>query len=102
MRRRRDPCRPVNIQPDVTILVPRRYLVQAHPDPDSNAARPVMTGKSALRRHAAADGIFRRLKYDEEAVPLSPHLVALAHGKGGTQQDAMSGQRLAIPVVKTA
>ena len=62
-----------------------------------------MTGKKSCAATQLAHGIFCGLKYDEEAVPLSPHLVALAHGKAARKQDAkMSGQRLAIPVVKTA
>ena len=84
VRRRRDPRRPVNIQPDVPILMPRRLpRVQAHPDPHHYLPRPVMGGKSALRRHAAADGIAGRLKHHKKAVPLGAHLPAAARRKRG-------------------
>ena len=86
MRGRRDPRRPVNIQTDVPVLVPGWLArVQAHPDPDRHAARPVVASKSALRRHAAADRIPGRGEHHEEAVPLGSHLLAAMSREGGAQ-----------------
>lgn len=59
--------------------------MQAHPDPDSDATGPVMAGKRALARHAAADRVTSRLEHHEETVALSSHLPAAASGEGGPQ-----------------
>ena len=50
----------------------RLTRMQAHPDPDSDATGPVMAGKRALGRHAAADRVTSRLEHDEETVASVP------------------------------
>ncbi len=99
VRSRRDPGGPVHVQPEVTVLVADRLTrVQAHPDPDPDAIRPVVGGKSALPGHAGADRVAGRLEYDEKAVTLGPQIPAAATVEGVAQQGALSRQRLPVTV----
>src|SRR6266700_5683480 len=61
-----------------------------------------MAGKCTLRRNAAADRFLGRLDHHEEAVPLGSHLMSAVSREGGAQNSALSRQRLAVLVAKTA
>jgi hypothetical protein len=86
MRGRRDPRRPVHVQPGIPVLVPARLpRVQTHPDPDHLPAWPVMAGEGPLSRQAAAHRISGRLEHHEKAVALSPQLMAAETAERGPQ-----------------
>ena len=91
VRGRRDPGCPVHVKPDIAVLVAGGLTgVQAHPDPDRGAARPVMAGQGALARDAAADGIPGRLEHHEETVALGAQFLAAGGQERGPQQRALS------------
>ena len=99
----RDPGCPVNIEPDVPILMPGGLAgVQAHPGPQADAAGPVVAGQVTLRGQATANRVGGGVEHDEEAVSLGAHLVAAELAKQGPLNRALGRQGFAVPVAKTA
>ena len=77
MGERRDPCRPVDAQPDEAL--PGLFGtagVEAHPDPDRRVVRPRLGGKRPLCRDGGFDGIGRLGERDEEGIALGALLDA--------------------------
>ncbi len=103
VRGRRDPGRPVHVQPHIRVLMPGRLPgMQAHPDPEADPAGPVVAGQVTLRRHAAADRVRGRVEHDEETVALGAHLMPAELAKQAAQNRALGRQRLPPLVAKTA
>ena len=91
VRDRRDPGRPVYVQPHIPVLVPDRLTgMQPHPHPHRNPVRPVMAAQGTLGGNAAADRVNGRAEHNEEAVSLGAHLLAATVPERGPQQGALS------------
>ena len=79
----RDPCRPMDVDPDVVVA---RDDGMAHVDPDPDAEdvpiRPVVSRECALRRGGRHDAIERRPEDGEERVALGRDLEPAVRGEG--------------------
>ena len=102
MRCRRDPCGAVDIESDVAVLMPIRLArVEAHPDADGDATRPVMVRERMLGGDGAGDGVGGRLEDNEKAVTFGPHLLAVALGEHAAQESPLGRKSLAVAITDT-
>ncbi len=96
---RGDPGGPIDRHPDrVAALESDVAGVEAHPDADPGPVRP----RLALERSLAVDGrrdrVARALEHDEEAVALSPTLIATMGHEGGPEQLAVAPEQPGVRV----
>ena len=84
MRHRRDPCRAMDVDPDIRAVVrDRRPGVQSHPDLDGRAVGPGERGQLTLRLRNRGDRVIRGVEHDVEAVALGAQLGARIVGPCG-------------------
>jgi hypothetical protein len=93
----RDPCRPVDVQPDV-VLAARDALagVNAHPHPHLVALGPRVRRKGALCLDRGTERPWRGRKHGEEGVAVRLHLDAAGGGDGIAQDPVMYGEQVAV------
>jgi len=102
VRGRGDPRGPVQIHPDMTVLIPGHLPgMQAHPGPDRIPARPVMGGQGALRGQTARHCVGGGPERHEEAVSFGGYLMAVPGPERRAQQNAVIRQRFPVPVTET-
>jgi hypothetical protein len=96
-----DPCRSVNIKPDV-ITVPDFRLagVHAHAHAHVHAIRPAMGRKRPLRTHRGGDRVARPRERDEERVTLGVHLAAAMLVERRAQQALMLAKHLRVAIAQ--
>ena len=78
-----DPCRTVDVDPDVVVAAQDTVAaVQTHPDANLAAVGPGVGRESSLRRHRCSDGSTRGGEHREERVTFGSDLHAISLGDG--------------------
>jgi hypothetical protein len=92
-----DPRRPVDVDPDIAVLVQRRRSrVDAHPHPHVGVVRPVVLAERSLGRDCCADGVRDLLEHGKELVAVRVDLdAALGLGRRPDQAPDI-GERASV------
>ena len=95
--RRADPRRPVHRQTRIPAPGRDRLTgVDADPDPDRRAGRPLVARQRPLDLHRAQHGLLRPGERDKKSIPLRVHLMTAMHGDRRPNQPPMLSQHLRI------
>ena len=103
MRGGADPRRPMDIRADVSGSYSGRFSgVQPHAYTDANAIRPGMVIEGTLSIEHGGDGVFGRIKCDEERITLCVDLTPAPPGEGVAKELSVLGQDLCIAITELA